>query len=388
MINKIIHIGISHETAPVEVRSLFVLSEDQKKDFITVLKKSFSIKAFFILNTCNRAEIYLETRTTTPANEVKEKLIDFVETIHSTSVSSHYVQVKSETISTVQHLFQVANGLNSGVKGDKQIINQVKNSYQKALKEGNQGSLLERAFQAVFRSHKRIIKETSFKSGSTSTAYSSLKLIEDHFGKIQTSQLSVLIIGAGEIAQDLIQYLPKFTFNKVAITNRTFGKAQKLAHQHDLETYAWDKVTANFFSTFDVIITGVSHQKHLISSINKMDKQRLWIDLAMPENINPNIADKQNAVFNIDQVVEQINTVAQQQKNAIPYVEQIIFDEIETFTSWLKKAEIRAKLLRFKNEKRQSITKGYLDNANLECNAIESLVNQSVRKYAQSQNLI
>ena len=128
----------------------------------------------------------------------------------------------------MNHLLHVSNGLRSALIGDKQIITQVKAAYQHSLEQKNQGSLLERAFQAVFRSHKRIAIESLYQRGSTSTAYSSLKMVNEYFGKEEAKDLSILIVGAGEIAEDILKYLPKFHFRDAFLSNRTFEKASRL----------------------------------------------------------------------------------------------------------------------------------------------------------------
>ncbi|MEL7004588.1 MAG: hypothetical protein AAFN93_17910, partial [Bacteroidota bacterium] len=283
MKSNLLYVGVIHETASVEERSYFALSASEKNDLKEILKSRFLLKGLIIISTCNRTEIYFESPSTS-ALEMREALIEYTKQLHRVEVSRKVFLLLNHTTETVNHLLRVANGLRSAVVGDKQIIHQVKVAYLDALRQKNQGSLLERAFQAVFRSHKRIHRESLYQQGSTSTAYSSLKLIEDFFGKEDIKNRSLLIVGAGEIAEDLLKYLPKFKFSKKSISNRTASKARKLAKNYDIKTYDWQHVLSNDFSSFDVVIAAVSNQKHLINTTEKDGKRRLWIDLAMPSN--------------------------------------------------------------------------------------------------------
>ena len=92
-------------------------------------------------------------------------------------------------------------------------------------------------------------------------------MFEQHFSHDQVKNLSLLVIGAGEIAEDVLKYLPKFQFQKVAISNRTEKRAGKLAAKYGIQTYEWDRIEKGNFDSFDVIITAVSNRKNLIKEI-------------------------------------------------------------------------------------------------------------------------
>ena len=383
------YVGITHETAQVHERTYYAFNEAQTQAFSDLLTQRFAIKAFTIVTTCNRTEIYFESDSTTPY-DVRALLIQYVEALHQVRLSTRAFLIFDRTIDTVNHLLHVANGLRSAVIGDKQIIQQVKESYLTALAQKNQGSLLERAFQAVFRSHKRVSKESLYRHGSTSTAYSSLKMIEAHFGKEALPHLKVLIIGAGEIAEDVLKYLPKFRFSQTFISNRTAQKATRLAQQYQIATFDWSAVEANALADFDVIITAVSHRKHLITKSPQDHRTRLWIDLAMPSNVATAIADYHNKVYNIDEVANRVHTTSDAQLKAIPAVEQILKEELTGFIDWLKKDKIRAFLKSYKNHIKhtflqttpQTMVDTYQE-AEL-TNYAEQMANKLVRKSAKT----
>lgn len=386
---QLMYVGITHETAQVQERTYYALGKEQKQAFAHLLSHQLGLKAFAIITTCNRTEVYFESDSVTPY-EVRSLLIEYVEAQHKVKLATRAFLIFDSTIDTARHLLNVANGLKSAVIGDKQIIQQVKASYQQALAQSQQGSLLERAFQAVFRSHKRVSKESLYRQGSTSTAYSALKMIEAHVGKAMCAHLKVLIVGAGEIAEDLLKYVPKFGFAYVAISNRTDQKAARLAQQYQIDTYAWQQVVANNFEGFDVVITAVSHRKHLIGENAQSARATLWIDLAMPSNIDAAIANDLNKVYNIDEVATQVHATNEAQLKALPVVEKIIEEELNGFNDWLKKGKMRALLKSYKNYIKDSFlqtaahTTTDVYEASILTEDIEQAANIWVRKSARA----
>lgn len=380
---QLMYVGITHETAQVQERTYYALSKEQKQAFAYLLTHQLGLKAFAIITTCNRTEVYFESDSVTPY-EVRSLLIEYVATLHKVKLATRAFLIFDSTIDTARHLLSVANGLKSAVIGDKQIIQQVKASYQQALTQSQQGSLLERAFQAVFRSHKRVSKESLYRQGSTSTAYSALKMIEAHFGKGMCAHLKVLIVGAGEIAEDLLRYVPKFGFAYVAVSNRTAEKATHLAQQYQIGTYAWQQVVANQLDGFDVVITAVSNRKHLISQPAQTARAMLWIDLAMPSNIDAAIANNLNKVYNIDEVASQVHATNETQLKALPVVEKIIEEELEGFIGWLKKGKMRVLLKSYKNYIKDTFLQTAAPEASALTEDIEQAANRWVRKSARA----
>ena len=193
------------------------------------------------------------------------------------------------TEDTVLHLLKVSAGLESSVMGDAEIIHQIRKAYHYSLQTGMQGSLLERCMQTLFKTHKRVSNETGFRDGTTSTAYKALKLIGETFGS-EAAEKKILFVGAGDIVRQLFKYNSKFRYPNIFITNRTESRAAKLARAHNVNTFSWERLTANDLSEFDVIISAVSHASGLIHKGIATDKNVLLIDLAVPGNFAPALA--------------------------------------------------------------------------------------------------
>lgn len=148
----------------------------------------------------------------------------------------------------------------------------------------------------------------------------------------------------------------------------------------------------NDFASFDIIISAVSNRKNLIRSVGKKDKKRLWIDLAMPTNINAEIADEHNHIYTIDEITSLVSDANEIQLEAIPHVENIIEEELNTYEEWLKKdtfrSFLRAQKRSFKEAFLNSIHKvgqQSLPDSDLD-RQIEIRANRKVRKYARVLN--
>ena len=391
MKSQLMYVGITHETAPVHEREYYAFDGDQKSQLIQYLKTDLKLTSIVVLTTCNRTEVYFESKEA-GAYEVRDCIIRFVEKLHNTSLNKSSFVLLDRSVDVANHLIHVANGLRSALIGDKQIIFQIKEAYLDALSTGNQGSLLERAFQAVFRSNRRIQTESLYKQGSTSTAYSSLKMIEQYFGKEEISHKKLLVIGAGEIAQDVLDYVSKFGFNKVFISNRTMQKASMLSERHQIDTLDWSALESNGFTDFDAVITAVSNRKHLINKLDQNTRKRIFIDLALPSNINPAIADLNNTVYNIDDVTAKVKWVSEKQLESIPIVEQIIREELAVFVEWLKKDKVREFLRAYKIKTKETLIATIPDEVKSSLNDDEfakmtdSMTNRLIRKSAALLN--
>ena len=166
-------ISISHKTASVSKREEYHISDREKNSLITLIRTTFpDIAGLLLLTTCNRTEIYIETSETT-AIELRDLLVNYKN--RNLILDKNLFNLSNSTEGTVKHLLEVSSGLESSIVGDAEIIHQIKKAHQLAIANQLQGSILERAMQTIFKSHKRISNETEFRDGTTSVAYKSLK---------------------------------------------------------------------------------------------------------------------------------------------------------------------------------------------------------------------
>ncbi len=170
------YISISHKTASIAQREVFHILEVQRSELVTGICSAFSdISGLLLLVTCNRTEIYFESMNTS-ASLFLDYFINSIPA-EKNEMTKFLFDKSDNTERTVKQLLEVTSGLLSSVLGDAEIVHQIKKSYQFSIENKLQGSLLERAMQTVFKSHKRISNETHFRDGTTSVAYKSLKAL-------------------------------------------------------------------------------------------------------------------------------------------------------------------------------------------------------------------
>lgn len=372
------YISISHNTASTIQREKYHISEEEKETLTTLICDSFTdISGLFVLATCNRTEIYFEAIHTT-SNSVLSLLMTFkLVTISEAEKTLFYSS--NETESTIKHLLEVSSGLESLVFGDAEIISQIKKAHQFSMTHKLQGSLLERALQTVFKTHKRISNETNFRDGTTSVAYKSLKVIRQSFECASVKSKKILFIGAGDIVKQLFKYNSKFNYNNIHISNRSEEKAIILSQTNKCKTYPWPNVLSNNFDDFDVVISAASNCPNLIKTIIPLTKKTLLVDLAVPCNIDKNLAKESLVIFHdLDSISVELEETKEHRLAATAEVRTIIFEEIEAYNEWLEGAALRALLAEFKinlNNKVQTYFTSNLDDSN-----IKLVTNQVMKK--------
>ncbi|MCB4808658.1 hypothetical protein LG651_10395 [Tamlana sp. 62-3] len=345
MMRKLLYIGITHETSKASERAFYAFTSSEKERLITALRLKINVEGIAILSTCNRMELYVETSNGAP-EIIKDVLVNFAQTLHNKALNKSLFTLHHTTAATVKYLATVASGLKSSIIGDKQIITQIRIAYKEAVAQNRQGTLLERAFQAVFKSHKRITKETLYFTGSTSTSYVTLKLVKDYFNANNIENGKVLLIGAGDMIQDILKYLKKIQFSNVYISNRTHIKAQEIAKKHQLNIVNWDDVENNNLEDFNAIISAVSNRKDIVCNTKLNQTKRIYLDLAVPFNVSDSLGVV-NPIYNIEDISKEVNKVNGMQNNAIPFVKNIINQEVKSYTTWVSNYNNR----RLKNDK-------------------------------------
>ena len=340
-------ISISHRKASVTQREEFHIPDGEKQALSIQICNTFpDISGLLLLVTCNRTEIYFESEIS-DSTAILDFIIHLKAKNNKTGIRKLF-DTSNSTEDTVRHLLKVTSGLASSVLGDAEIVHQIKKAYQFSIAGKMQGSLLERAMQTVFKSHKRISNETHFRDGTTSVAYKALKVIGDTFEKDAKSK-KILFIGAGDIVKQLFKYNSKFDFNSIYISNRTEQTARTLSRINHCNLFEWKKVLLNDFEGFDVIISAASNCPQLIKSLPLTNHKVMLIDLALPSNIDKGLADQNNILFfDLDTISVDLEETKEKRFAAIGEVGAIITEELQAYNEWLQRAPLRAFLAEHK----------------------------------------
>src|SRR6476620_5470938 len=220
---KLFAAGISHKTAPVELRERLAVRQPEIADLAFVLKCFGHLEEIVLLSTCNRVEIYGTNRHAT--RHIKS-LLQLLCAEPGTLDPHIYVY---EGAAAVRHLLRVTSGLDSMVLGETEITGKIKNAYEIARNAGLTGRVLNRQFQRAFQTTKEIRSRTGIGRGTVSIKSAAVELVEKTLGDL--SRQSIMVIGAGQMAECCVRSLVKKGASSILIANRSFDRAMDLAIQ-------------------------------------------------------------------------------------------------------------------------------------------------------------
>jgi glutamyl-tRNA reductase len=295
---KLFAAGISHKTAPVELREQLAVKQSAIVDLAFVLKCFGHLDEIVLLSTCNRVEIYGTTRKATGHIKSLLQLL----CAEPRDLDPHIYLY--EGAAAVRHLLRVAAGLDSMVLGETEITGQIKNAYEIARNAGLTGRVLNRLFQRAFQATKEIRTLTGIGRGTVSIKSTAVELI----GKTtDLSQQSIMILGAGEMAEKCVRLLVKKGARSIFISSRSFDRAIDLAMRCGGEAVCFGYCLFEMRDV-DVVIAATSSAESLldrddVENLMKARRNRLLllIDLSVPRNIDPAVGGLENvALYNID----------------------------------------------------------------------------------------
>ncbi len=342
-------IGISYRNTPLEVRELLSFDEEACRRLLRFFKEFTDIHEVMVLSTCNRTEVYYSS----PNDRSDEiiKLIGLEKDIADLSPFKDFFVRYNDQHTASKHLFDVAIGLEAQVVGDLEIINQVKNAYQWAADEDLAGPYLHRLLHTVFFTNKRVVQETPFRDGAASVSYATVELIEGLVSSLKEPK--VLVLGLGEVGEDVCRNLTSVSKAKVAICNRTEQRAREIAYECNFDIIPFDSVTYEL-TGFDVIVSSLRTDepfltKELLASQPRHSFKYLF-DLSVPRSISTEVEDIPGVLlYNIDGIQNKTSKALKNRMNAIPQVRQIISDAIDEFSNWTREMEVSPTINKLKN---------------------------------------
>jgi glutamyl-tRNA reductase len=343
-------LALTYKTAPLAVREQVSLNELASRQLFSFLREYTPATEILIVSTCNRTEIYYSCE-----NDLSKEIFNGLKLIKNLSQDFEHHFAKFSGLEAVRHLFAVAIGLDAQVIGDLQISGQVKNAYQLSADENMAGPYLHRLLHTIFFANKRVVQETAFRDGAASLSYAAKELAEDLTAGIKNP--TALVVGVGEIGQDVCLNLVQSSFKEVTIVNRTVEKAEKLAAKCGFAFKGIDTLEEEIAKA-DVIISSVSGSEPLITKelVNQLSivSHKYFIDLSIPRSIAPAVEEVAGTlVYNLDDLHAKTNEAVEKRKAAIPKVQQIIDEAIVEFDDWSKEMIISPTIQKLKNQLEQ-----------------------------------
>ena len=359
-------VSLSHKSAPVHIRELISLDELAIERLLLKLKEFFSVADALVLSTCNRTEVYYSHESDLSIELIK--LIGIERGLANAIGYRDYFQVLNNEQEAVTHLFRVSMGLEAQVVGDIQISNQVKRAYQTAADLELAGPFLHRLMHTIFFTNKRVVQETAFRDGAASLSYATIELIESLTQNI--FQPRILLIGVGEIGEDVARNMVHLPTAQLKITNRTIAKAEEIGGPLGFEVIPFEScLTA--IEEADVVVCSVRMPepfltKQLIEGIN-IPSYKVLIDLSVPRSIETSVEELPGVVlYNVDNIQSKATAALQNRLESIPSVEAILAESIEEFGAWQKEMVVSPTIQKLKQaleQIRQEEMSRYLKNA-------------------------
>ena len=285
-------------------------------------------RIFFVLSTCNRTEIY---GLCEDVNELTALLCRHTSGSIESFKSRCYLRQGNAAI---EHLFNVAAGLDSQILGDYEIVGQIKLATKTAKKEGCFNNFLERMINEVLQASKFIRSNTKMSSGTVSVSFAAVKYIKNNYSV--KNKLKVLVIGAGKIGsntcKNLSDYLPTAT---VTIMNRSAEKAVEIAAEHKLNSAEINEME-NYLHHSDVIIVATSACEPIVFAKNlQAHSSQLIIDLSVPCNVAADVKNMPTkTLVNVDELSKINDDTLAARAAEIPKVKEIIKLHVQAFLEW------------------------------------------------------
>jgi glutamyl-tRNA reductase len=340
----ILSLGLNHTSASVHLRERFTFDEEQIRASLARLfcgHTETSLAELVILSTCNRIELYaVSTQLAYP--ELEAFLSD---TRGVPTKELHPYLYRFHDIDAVRHLFDVAAGLDSLVIGEPQILGQITRALELARGQSAAGPTLNRLFQAAIHAGKRARTETAISRNPASVSSLAASVAEHTIGHIKTA--SVVVLGAGEMAELTVEALRKRGVEKIRVVNRTLERAHALADRWGAESATFESLYESICEA-DILIssTGAPHllvSEEMISASMRARPGRslLLIDIAVPRDIDPEAAKIPDVkLFDIDGLNAQLEDSLTRRLEEIPHVRRILEQEVFEFEDYLKSLEM------------------------------------------------
>lgn len=340
MTSELFVVGLSHHSAPVELRERLAVASDQMPTAIAELLAAAELQDGVLISTCNRVEV---VSTTTDPKRTAARIIQHLNTRANPDAVDGYIyqRVGDEA---VRHLFRVAAGLDSMVLGEPQILGQVKAAFASANEAGVAGSLVSRWFSRAFAVAKRVRTETGLAAGHVSVSSIACDLAEKIFGEL--SGRRVLLVGAGKMSEVAARSLAARGAT-LFVVNRSPERADALAKAcggtpRPLEALATELNEA------DVVISSTANPGFVITydlmqSVTKARRHRplFIIDIAVPRDVDPRVGTLNNVfVYDMDDLKEVAQTNLSLRKREVQRAEAIVENEVVQFTQWLRSLQL------------------------------------------------
>src|SRR5215204_4015646 len=344
---SILLVGVNHKTAPVEIRERLAFNDEARANGLRHLVDGNIVREGLIVSTCNRVEI-LSATVSDQLEFGVGRLTEFLDTsghLPAGFLNKHLYRHTNDD--AVRHLFRVASSLDSMVVGEPQVLGQVRRAYSLAVEAGTAGRVLNRLVHHTFRVAKRVRNETGIAANAVSISYMAVELGKKIFESLKGC--TVMLIGAGEMAELSAKHLVNAGASRVLITNRTESAARDLADQigQGASTIPFDQLEQSLREA-DLVICSTGAPNYVVTEEQtrkaregRRNRPTCLIDISVPRNIDPAAGKVPNVfLFDIDDLENVISSNIREREREAERAELIVQSEVMQFQQTLRLMDI------------------------------------------------
>lgn len=332
-------LGLNHQTAPVSVREKLAFSAESLPAALNSLLGQQLVKEAAIVSTCNRTEIYCNTKSPRAAIE----WLAGYHHLRDSEIEPYLYLLPNDQ--AVRHAFRVAAGLDSMVLGEAQILGQLKDAVRQAQDAGSLGILLNTLFQRTFSVAKEVRTRTEIGANSVSMAAAAVRLAERIFPSVKGTR--VLFIGAGEMIELCATYFAAQQPKSITVANRTLQRAEALADRFSGKAITLAELPQQL-AYHDIVVTSTGSTLPILGKgmVERTLKQRkrqpiFMVDLAVPRDIEAEVAELEDVyLYTVDDLACVVQEGRDRRQHAVEEAETIINGKVVEFMSWLDSREV------------------------------------------------
>jgi glutamyl-tRNA reductase len=341
--SELLAIGVSHKTAPVEIRERLALPEARSGEFMRDLRGATDIHEAVAISTCNRTELYLVVGDPVEAESTVLAMLSRQAGIRPTELTgaiySHH------NCDAARHLYRVTAGLESMIVGEAEIQGQVKRAYEAALQKETVGPLTNRLFKAALATGKRVRHETAIGERHLSLPGVAVALAQEQLGALDGRR--VVIVGTGETSELTARALADSGGQTVFVANRRRDRARSLASRYGGSVVNFDQLP-EVLQDADIVVAATA-SPHLLLEARELaevmeargGRPMLLIDLAVPRDIDSSCAEIRGvSLYDIDDLQAVIARNRKVRQGEARKAEGIVEEEIQHFAAWLGSLEV------------------------------------------------
>jgi len=330
---SIVVLGVNYHTSPVTLLEKVMISVPAMSEALRALSSHSDIREVVVLSTCNRTEVYAVAERFHGAHADILEFLCETSGLSADDITPHlYSQFDDDAVA---HLFEVVAGIDSAVLGETEIVGQVRNAWDFAMKQGTSRSTLNLLFRYALESGKRARTETGISRSTASVAHAAVEMAEEILGTLSGKR--VLVVGAGEMGEGVAGALSRAGTESITVLNRTVSRAEALADKIGARVSDFESLE-NELSTADVVLActgagGVIIDHELLARVRQgVSTPILVVDIALPRDVAASVAELPGVTLrDLDNLSEWAQRGINKRESEVGQVRQIIGEEVQRF---------------------------------------------------------